>query len=512
MKLRIRPVAPRGVLAVVALGASLSILTGCGEVEAESPSAAFPVGVSAPRSNELSPGSSPVSDTDEQGAVESAPPSPSEPSPEVALGAESTEPAAEDATPQGADPAGDEADDTDPSALGDFRATLDPYGTWADDPTYGTVWVPSPYAVGDDFTPYVSAGHWAYDNDYVWVSEYAWGWAPFHYGRWVYAGGPGWEWVPGRRYAGAWVSWRYGVSDWDYVGWAPLSPTWCWRRGVAVGIGFVPVAPYAFVGTRDLFSPGVRGRVIVGDRVGPVAEHTRPWAPGAAGGAGSGPADRALVGRALARPVVGGPPPSTLGIPQTAVARLDASPRVMQGRAGAFVRPEAARLTAQPGTGFVAHPAPSALVPAPGRYGEPRGSTQQFSRYSQWSPPSRYAQAPISPSRPSHFGGRMGTGFVGSPAVAGPSMGGSAPAYARPYFGPSPQYAASGAAHGAFVEAAPGIRASGGGTGVPAARAYSAPTMTGSAGTFHGGAGFSAGNRASGGVRGGGGGRGGGHR
>jgi hypothetical protein len=81
--------------------------------------------------------------------------------------------------------------DTDPSALTDFHSTLDPYGTWVDDPTYGTVWVPSSGVVGADFTPYVSAGHWVYDDEYIWVSDYSWGWAPFHYGRWTYMGGMG---------------------------------------------------------------------------------------------------------------------------------------------------------------------------------------------------------------------------------------------------------------------------------------------------------------------------------
>src|ERR1700734_1446500 len=36
---------------------------------------------------------------------------------------------------------GDTYEDTDPSALTDFRATLDPHGSWFDDPTYGSVWV-----------------------------------------------------------------------------------------------------------------------------------------------------------------------------------------------------------------------------------------------------------------------------------------------------------------------------------------------------------------------------------
>src|SRR4029077_13989363 len=115
--------------------------------------------------------------------------------------------------------------DADPYALTDFHAALDSYGSWVDDPTYGTVWVPSEAAVGADFVPYQTAGHWNYDDDYVWASDYEWGWAPFHYGRWVYGAGVGWEWIPGRTYAGAWVSWRYGWDDWAYVGWAPLPPT-----------------------------------------------------------------------------------------------------------------------------------------------------------------------------------------------------------------------------------------------------------------------------------------------
>src|ERR1035441_2081240 len=90
---------------------------------------------------------------------------------------------------------GDQYSDTDPSALTDFRAPLDPYGVWVDDPNYGTIWVPNSDAVGADFTPYVSGGHWTYDDDdWVWVSDYPWGWAPFHYGRWVAIDGRGWGW------------------------------------------------------------------------------------------------------------------------------------------------------------------------------------------------------------------------------------------------------------------------------------------------------------------------------
>ena len=50
-------------------------------------------------------------------------------------------------------PPGDEYADTDPSALSDFHGTLDAHGTWVDDPTYGTVWVPNANEVGADFAP-----------------------------------------------------------------------------------------------------------------------------------------------------------------------------------------------------------------------------------------------------------------------------------------------------------------------------------------------------------------------
>src|SRR5262249_14892057 len=94
----------------------------------------------------------------------------------------------------------DVAADTDPAALNDFRETLDPYGTWEDDPTYGTVWVPASTVVGVEFTPYVTHGHWGLTatNSWIWVSDFSWGWAPFHYGRWVWIGGRGWGWIPGR--------------------------------------------------------------------------------------------------------------------------------------------------------------------------------------------------------------------------------------------------------------------------------------------------------------------------
>ena len=41
-----------------------------------------------------------------------------------------------------------------------------------------------------------------------WASEEPFGWATYHYGRWGYSDRMGWFWVPGNRWAPAWVAWR----------------------------------------------------------------------------------------------------------------------------------------------------------------------------------------------------------------------------------------------------------------------------------------------------------------
>jgi hypothetical protein len=64
-----------------------------------------------------------------------------------------------------------------------FYDELSPYGYWVDNLDFGYVWVPD---VSPDFTPYGSNGHWIYAYEgWTWVSDYSWGWAPFHYGRLV---------------------------------------------------------------------------------------------------------------------------------------------------------------------------------------------------------------------------------------------------------------------------------------------------------------------------------------
>jgi len=72
---------------------------------------------------------------------------------------------------------------------------LDDYGAWSNDPQYGPVWIPSGVAAG--WAPY-HYGHWVFIQPWgwTWVEDEPWGFAPFHYGRWAVIGGR-WGWVPG---------------------------------------------------------------------------------------------------------------------------------------------------------------------------------------------------------------------------------------------------------------------------------------------------------------------------
>src|SRR5258706_5617204 len=88
----------------------------------------------------------------------------------LGLGCEVRETRAQTCAGVTVDEQGDVYADDDPRALDDFRADVDPHGVWVEDEEWGTVWVPSD--ADPDFEPYVTAGHWTWDGDYVWVSDY----------------------------------------------------------------------------------------------------------------------------------------------------------------------------------------------------------------------------------------------------------------------------------------------------------------------------------------------------
>jgi hypothetical protein len=105
------------------------------------------------------------------------------------------------------------------ATLSTFYETLTPYGTWIN--INGTwCWQPSVGSLNVSWRPYCHRGHWVWtDCGWCWQSDYSWGWAPFHYGRWCQVEGYGWLWEPDTVWAPSWVSWRECDSHW---GWAPL--------------------------------------------------------------------------------------------------------------------------------------------------------------------------------------------------------------------------------------------------------------------------------------------------
>src|SRR6185312_7476886 len=69
------------------------------------------------------------------------------------------------------------------SSVDVFYDQLAPYGYWVQDPSAGTVFIPSQ----DGYVPYRN-GHWDYtDVGLVWTSDEPFAWATSHYGRWWFS-------------------------------------------------------------------------------------------------------------------------------------------------------------------------------------------------------------------------------------------------------------------------------------------------------------------------------------
>ncbi len=125
-----------------------------------------------------------------------------------------------------------------------FHDYLSPHGRWVVAGSYGNCWVPADVAAG--WSPYVD-GEWVWtDYGWTWDSSDPWGDVVYHYGTWVWEDPYGWVWVPGTVWAPAWVTWAY--TD-DFIGWAPLPPTF-----VLGASGFFG-APVVISQTRYVFVP-----------------------------------------------------------------------------------------------------------------------------------------------------------------------------------------------------------------------------------------------------------------
>jgi hypothetical protein len=145
-----------------------------------------------------------------------------------------------------------------------FYRKLDPYGDWMETSDYGYVFQPRQAAQARDWRPYTN-GHWVYtDAGWTWISDEQFGWATYHYGRWIRLRSVGWVWVPGEQWAPAWVSWRKGN---EYVGWAPLPPEAQFDRQTGIrnwADSYYDIGPeqYAFVPANE-FGRKLSSREIV---------------------------------------------------------------------------------------------------------------------------------------------------------------------------------------------------------------------------------------------------------
>src|SRR6266513_2282076 len=154
------------------------------------------------------------------------------------------------------------------ATYGMFYEKLDPYGEWRETKDYGYVFQPREAESSRDWRPYTE-GHWVYsDAGWTWITDESFGWATYHYGRWVKLRRVGWVWVPGEEWAPAWVSWR---SSKDYVGWAPLPPEARFDRKSGIhnwADSYYDIGPdqYSFVPSNEFGAEHVRRAVVPAER------------------------------------------------------------------------------------------------------------------------------------------------------------------------------------------------------------------------------------------------------
>jgi uncharacterized protein DUF6600 len=263
---------------------------------------------------------------------------------------------------------------------------------------------PTTVAVG--WAPY-RFGHWTWVGPWgwTWVDDAPWGYAPSHYGRWLWLAGR-WGWCPGgfvRRpvWAPALVGW-YGGPGWAFsssfgvpvYGWVPLSwgdpfrPHWrcsarCWRalnRPFAIDVAERPGAPARFANSEF---PGavtwVPGRILTSGK--PVAVNLVRPSPSML------PAAPILATATIARgnpmsvtqrPVGAPPPAGLLRRSSPAIAPLREMTPALQARRGTSSAP-AARVYGGVSDGRGAYtgvvPTPGPKLPASGDNGVPIPAT-----------------------------------------------------------------------------------------------------------------------------------------
>ncbi|HEY0032885.1 MAG TPA: DUF6600 domain-containing protein [Devosia sp.] len=143
-----------------------------------------------------------------------------------------------------------------------FFDELEPHGVWVRHPQYRYVFCPT--GVDTNWRPY-TRGRWLNLADRGWYfdSDEPFAWATYHYGRWLDDDNLGWCWVPGTKWAPAWVSWRRGG---DVIGWAPLPPE---REGFSISLNVtredLPETYWVYTPTRSFIEPDLSFSIVFGN-------------------------------------------------------------------------------------------------------------------------------------------------------------------------------------------------------------------------------------------------------
>lgn len=247
-------------------------------------------------------------------------------------------------------------------------ADLDAYGQWVPDTDYGPVWFPGNVEAG--WQPYRN-GHWLNRDPWgwVWVEDEPWGYAPFHYGRWISYRGR-WGWVPGPReqhpvwspalvvFAGGIHFGAVGVSAWFPLGpgepyrpWYPCSPRYIDR----VNISNIHESRVIHVQTTYVNVVNVTNITYVNRNIGATAMRQEDFAAGR-------PVRQAVVAVDAHQfdrvQVIDRPAPVTR---QSFIARPVAHPVHVTEMHPTFINQRGMQITARPG----AQPQPAPVRPAP---------------------------------------------------------------------------------------------------------------------------------------------------
>ncbi len=151
-----------------------------------------------------------------------------------------------------------------PAEVRPYAGTLDRYGSWEYESSYGYVWYPR---VDYGWRPYYH-GRWSSLRPYgwTWIGSDPWGWPTHHYGRWGVSTRGSWYWIPGRSWSPAWVSWGHAPG---YVSWCPLGfnnrPVF--QIGVGGHFGYDPWRAWTVIPQRDFGVGFVHRRVLVGSAI-----------------------------------------------------------------------------------------------------------------------------------------------------------------------------------------------------------------------------------------------------